>query len=121
MKRRLAFVAIATVLGVFLTAVLGISRGWYREKIGSFGITGYDYTGLGRTHISCTFDIYVTRKTDNPEKKGVKIFVRTKPSGFWSTKDPVDLETTMSLGEWDDFVNYINLIDKRLHEIWSER
>ena len=121
MRKRLALVALAVCLGVFLTAVVGLSRGWYREKIGSFGISGWNAPGWFRLRCSCAINVYLTQNTRNPKEKGVKIFVHAVRGDYVSRENTVDFNTTMSLEEWEEFIGYINLIDEKLHEIWSER
>ena len=120
MKRKLILVVLIVALGVFLTAVLGITRGWYREKIGTVGISGWDQPGWFRVRCSVFIDIYSTQKTDDPEEKRVKIFVHAISGEHYSTQDRVDFDTSMSPEEWEDFISYINSIDKRLHECWGE-
>ena len=121
MKRRLAFVAIAVVLGVFLTAVLGLSTGWYRERIAVFEFNGRNNLEIGMIDARCVFDIYLSQREVFPREKRIKIYLKVWNKGFLREDRALKFETSMDLEDWEAFTDHISWIDKRVHKIWSER
>ena len=121
MKRKLILVVLVVVLGVFLTAVLGITRGWYKERIAVFEFDGRNNLEIGMIDARCVFDIYLSQREVFPRDKRVKIYLRVWNKGLLREDRALKFETSMSLEDWEAFTDHINWIDQRLHQVWSER
>lgn len=120
MKRRLVLVVLIVVLGVFLIPVLGVSRGWIRERIAVFEFDGRNNLEIGMIDARCVFDIYLSQRRIFPREKRVKIYLSVWNKGLLREDRALKFETSMDLEDWEAFTDHINWIDQRLHQVWSE-
>ena len=119
MKRRLVFVGVAVVLGVFLTAGLTVGTNWYEKEIGSFSVGGKDYYGGKLDTVSCRFDVYIIGKKGDPEQKKIKVIINTRKGYMLGVKEKIEIERRMILQQWESFINQIKQVDEEIHEFYD--